>query len=200
MGQLQTAPTNSTCALNNCRLIINNTGNYGANTNSPTAGLNVYSTSQTAGGAVTITPPSTTVTLGTYTVGTSPNCTQPTSSKFTLSSGVLFANASTDQDVYISDTPVTYLCDSSAHTLTRYWGYTINETQPTDPTISPLSTAQSAVLANNISSCSLNGSSGVFYSNSSTNVNGVVSLILNFQTSDSQTTTLMQQIQVKNPL
>jgi MSHA biogenesis protein MshO len=54
--------------------------------------------------------------------------------------------------------PVTYVCSPVAGgaggTLTRYWGYAIQPAQPVEANAAPLSTASSALLATNVSSCS----------------------------------------------
>jgi MSHA biogenesis protein MshO len=45
--------------------------------------------------------------------------------------------------------PVTYACDLSAHTLTRFWGYAMNAAQPT-----AFAGASSALIADNVIDCS----------------------------------------------
>lgn len=53
----------------------------------------------------------------------------------------------------IVNTPVTYECNPSAGTLTRYWDYSIPVGQPNNSAAAPLSTASSAVLASHVGSC-----------------------------------------------
>ena len=53
------------------------------------------------------------------------------------------------------DTPVTYLCDTTANTLSRYDGYAIVGAQPTDPSASPLSGAASALVSNRLAGCAI---------------------------------------------
>lgn len=183
LGLFNTAPSNTTCAANSCRLIVDNTGTYGANTDSPTAGLNVYSTVATGGGAVTITPTTTTVAFG----------TSGSQAQLTLNNPVLFANVSPAQLLYVSDTPVSYVCDTAAQTLNRYWGYAITSVQGTDPTVSPLSTATMAPLANNVTGCTFS------YIPATSTTFGIVNLTLTFLFK-SQQITLMRQITVSNPL
>jgi hypothetical protein len=134
---------------------------------------------------VTITPAGTTVSFST--VGSE--------SQMTLSNPVLFANISPHQRVYIADTPVTYICDYSEgqKRLTRYWNYTIAPIQPTDPSASPLSGAQSAPLAKNINHCDF------AYKMGTDSRNGVVNIALSF-TKNAETSTVMEQIEVNNPL
>lgn len=54
----------------------------------------------------------------------------------------------------IVNTPVSYVCNPAAGTLTRYWGYAIQAAQPNDVAAAPFLTAYHALLASNISSCS----------------------------------------------
>jgi MSHA biogenesis protein MshO len=171
LGLFNTAPSNTTCAANNCRLIVDNATDGG-----------VYSTSP-----VVITPSSTTVTFGT--VGGPP----ATQAELTLNNPVLFANPSPAQLLYVSDTPVSYVCDVGAQTLNRYWGYAITSVQGTDPTISPLSSATTAPLANNVTACTFS------YTPATSTAFGIVNLVMSFMV-QSQKITLMRQITVSNPL
>lgn len=58
---------------------------------------------------------------------------------------------------HVVSTPVTYVCSPVAvgtgGTLRRYEGYPIQAAQPADIAVAPLSTASSALLATNVSSC-----------------------------------------------
>lgn len=65
-----------------------------------------------------------------------------------------FAFESPTQRLYLVDTPITYDCDLSGNTLTRYWSYPIASSQPTNPSISPLLGASSSLMNNLIESCS----------------------------------------------
>jgi MSHA biogenesis protein MshO len=53
---------------------------------------------------------------------------------------------------HVVTAPVSYVCDG-AGTLWRYWGYAIQAGQPNNAAAAPLSTANSARLATNVSSC-----------------------------------------------
>jgi MSHA biogenesis protein MshO len=69
----------------------------------------------------------------------------------------------TNRRLYVVTTPISYLCipnatDPSLGTLTRYVGYNISSTQPTDPGAAPLATATSALIASSLSECTLNTS------------------------------------------
>lgn len=70
-----------------------------------------------------------------------------------LADPFLFSRASPRQRLYVIDTPVTYICDTTAQTLTRYWGYAIAATQPEDPAANPLLSGSSALLANDVGGC-----------------------------------------------
>lgn len=57
--------------------------------------------------------------------------------------------------VYAIEPPVSYRCDTTAQTLTRYTGYGFNATQPDPP-----STGTSAVVAKDVSACSFSYTTG----------------------------------------
>jgi len=194
IGFFKFALSNSTCAANSCRVVVYNTG---ANTggaipsDNPSPGQNVYSLSTAPvctncvppPGSRTITPVGTTVTLA----------NGATEGTITLSSGVQFAFASPAQRLQIVDTPVTYICDTSSgvQTMTRYANYTINATQPTDPAVSPLSTATSALLGVNMTGCVFN------YLPGTSTQNGIISLQITLS-SGGESVTLMRQVEVDN--
>lgn len=64
--------------------------------------------------------------------------------------------------IFIVDTPITYICDPAAGTLTRYWNYPIRTAQPTDPAVDPLSdpSAQNALLTSPVSACTFTYTAG----------------------------------------
>jgi MSHA biogenesis protein MshO len=65
------------------------------------------------------------------------------------------ATGSSSNRFQIVSQPVTYVCDPVAGTLTRYWGYSIQGTQPnTVATLNGLTGEQNAKLASNVSACS----------------------------------------------
>lgn len=53
----------------------------------------------------------------------------------------------------VVNTPVSYVCDPVAGTLTRYWNYAIQPNQPSSTLISPLSAASHALVGTNVSNC-----------------------------------------------
>ncbi|HET8552995.1 MAG TPA: prepilin-type N-terminal cleavage/methylation domain-containing protein [Gammaproteobacteria bacterium] len=89
----------------NTRLVIYNVGISGANAYDNT---NV------------ITPASTTVAITADTDET----------RITLSTPFQFTYRSPDQRIYFVDGPVSYVCNTAQHTLTRYSGYRLMATQP----------------------------------------------------------------------
>lgn len=95
-------------------------------------------------------------------------------------------------------TPVTYVCDPVAKTLTRYSGYTINASQPQDVTAVPLSTAtDKALLASGVTACefSYDNSAGSLASQRT----GIVGLSLTMNSTDSGgNIRLFHQVHVDN--
>ena len=86
----------------------------------------------------------------------------------------------------VVDTPVTYICNPGAGTLTRYWGYTIVDPQPNPPT-----GGNNALLATNVSNCTFTYTQGV------TERSGLVSIQLAI-TQDNETVSLYHAVQVSN--
>jgi MSHA biogenesis protein MshO len=97
-----------------------------------------------------ITPAGTTITVS---AGATSN-----QNLVTLNPPFQFAYGSPEKRVYLVSGPVSYLCDTSAGTLTRYSGYPIASTQPTSA--AALSGAASALVAANVASCSFAYSAG----------------------------------------
>lgn len=76
--------------------------------------------------------------------------------QITLAPGHQFAFESPQQRLYVVDTPVTYLCDTVAQTLTRYWNYPVTAAQPTShATLTGLG-ANFALVADHVTSCTFN--------------------------------------------
>jgi MSHA biogenesis protein MshO len=78
----------------------------------------------------------------------------------TLNPPFQFAYGSPEKRVYLVSGPVSYLCDTSAGTLTRYSGYTISSTQPASAAALSSAGAASALVAANVASCSFTYSAG----------------------------------------
>jgi MSHA biogenesis protein MshO len=170
---------------NGYRLVIYNTGAFTGTADSPNAGVNVYSTVTASGpippaGSSVITPSATVVTL-----------TSATNDHVNMNPAMNFGMASPRQRLYVVDTPIGYVCNLTAGTLTRYWGYTIASTQPIDATIAPLNGASSALLAKNVSNC-------VFTYNPGTSArNGVLGVNITI-TRNSESAQLYYQINSNN--
>ncbi len=71
----------------------------------------------------------------------------------TFSSSYDFQFSSPRQRLYVVDTPVSYLCNLGAETITRYQSYAIAAAQPTNPGIAPLNTASNALVTNRVAAC-----------------------------------------------
>lgn len=112
----------------------------------------------------------------------------PTGSVSTIqiTSSSVFPADSPSHRFQVVETPVSYICNLTDGTLTRYWGYTIVGTQPVPPTAS-----SSALLARNVSAC-------VFtYAPGFTASNGLVTLRLSI-TEAGETVTLYHEVHVSN--
>jgi MSHA biogenesis protein MshO len=91
--------------------------------------------------------------------------------------------------------PVTYRCSSSSQTLTRYWGYTISESQPASPTA--LSSGSSALIASGVTQCQFQYQTTAAQTNALLEVN----ISLGAQSTDTGkggTVGLFQQVHVDN--
>ena len=115
--------------------------------------------------------------------------------QITLNSAFQFdasGNGSPGRRFYIATTPVSYVCDTSAGTLTRIGGYAIASSQPTNPAAAPLSTApEQTLISDLVAACDFDYTPGT---NTSTGLL-VVELTL---TLDGESIQLLHQIQVSN--
>jgi MSHA biogenesis protein MshO len=100
----------------------------------------------------------------------------------------------------IVTTPVTYACDPAAGTLTRYWDYPIQQTQPNDAVAAPLSNAPGrALLATGVTGCTF--SYDQVAGNLSNQRSGLIGLGLTLRApanANSGAVTLFQQVHVDN--
>ena len=128
-----------------------------------------------------ITPAGTTITVS---AGATSN-----QNLVTLNPPFQFAYGSPEKRVYLVSGPVTYLCDTSAGTLTRYSGYAISSTQPTSA--AALSGGASALVAANVASCSFTYSAGTAQRNA------LATLSLNIAQSG-ESVQLLNEVQVVN--
>ncbi len=113
-------------------------------------GSSVYSDAASGTNPGSITPSGTTITISDDT----------DEENLTLDSSFTFAMQSPTQRVFVVEGPITYLCDTSAGTLTRYSGYSIASTQPSDPSLAPLSTATASLVSNEVESCTFTYAAG----------------------------------------
>ncbi len=122
------------------RLVIYNQGVTGAD---------AYEDASLAGGPYVITNPAVTgFTVAPDASGDEHQITPGAGQNF------YFRYASPSQRVYVVDTPVTYLCSPGANgTITRYWGYAINASQPTDAAVAPLASGSNQMLTKPVTAC-----------------------------------------------
>jgi MSHA biogenesis protein MshO len=130
-----------------------------------------------------ITPPATTITIA---AGATPNA-----QLVTLNPAFQFSFGSPQKRVYLVSGPVSYLCDTSISSVTRYSGYTINATQPTSAASLSAAGATAGVVATNVAGCQFTYASGT-----SKRV-GMASLLLQMA-SNGQQVQLLQQTHVVN--
>jgi len=93
--------------------------------------------------------------------------------------------------VYLVSGPVSYLCDPTAGTLTRYSGYAIASAQPTSGAALTAAGASAALVAAGISSCSFTYSAGTAQRNA------LATLTLGISNSG-ETVRLLHEVQVAN--
>ena len=157
----------------------------------------VYSAS---GSPAVMTPSATTISLTTVTgggatpgaCGTSSGANTSNRHHVTLSAGHQFSTASSRQRVFVVQMPATYICNFSTGTLTRYAGYAIQASQPTDGSSAPLSTAPAiGRVTGDVSACSITTTTADVQSRS------VLTLILAL-TSSGESVQLLSQVQVDN--
>ncbi|CAN5905359.1 type II secretion system protein [soil metagenome] len=98
---------------------------------------------------------------------------------------------SPNHSFHVVDTPVSYICDFVAGTLTRYSGYAIPPIQPTPPT----GALRTALLAQNVSACAFTYLSGA--PSGVTERSSLVAIRLSLRQS-SETATLYHEVHVTN--
>lgn len=106
-------------------------------------------------------------------------------SKVNLNPNKQFPRSSPFQRFFIVDGPVSYVCNMSDNTLTRYSGYSIAVNQSASPGGTP------ALMANNVSACNFT------YQPGTSQRAGLVTLRLQI-TEDGESVTLLHQIHVEN--
>lgn len=135
---LGTFPNAATLTTPGIRLVINNRG---------TAGNDVYADAGGGSGAEgVITSTATSIGITTSGVG---------NHRITLNPPYDFKGDSPNQRVYVVTVPVSYLCNTAAGTLTRYYNYPITATQPTTSADFTGLGATSALVADRVTACSV---------------------------------------------
>lgn len=92
----------------------------------------------------------------------------------------------------VVSTPVTYACNLTTGALTRYSGYGIQASQPSQPESAPLSSATQGLLASGITVCNFN------YATLANVRSALVGITLGMQRTGSGTVTLFHQVHVDN--
>lgn len=134
-----------------------------------------------------ITPPGTQITIST---GATANA-----QLVTLSQPFQFAWGSPNKRVYLVSGPVSYLCDTSAGTLTRYTGYSISLTQPSSAAALLAAGASAGSVATNVATNA--GACGFVYAPGTAARVGMATLSLQL-TSGGQSVQLLQQVHLVN--
>ncbi len=125
------------------RLVINNQG---------TGAYNVYSDASSSVGTESIITPATGMTISV----TSATCPASGFDHITMTPGHNFRNTqSPNRRVYVVTTALSYLCDTTAGTLTRYYNYAITATQPTTAADFTALNASSAAVTDRLTACSV---------------------------------------------
>ncbi len=100
--------------------------------------------------------------VNTITATTAPQPPNAPIDRVHLNPGVTFVADSPAHRVFVVSGPVAYLCDQTAQTLTRYWGYPISATPGAHDSAAKMlaAGAQSARVAQNITSCTFSTTMG----------------------------------------
>lgn len=132
-----------------------------------------------------ITPPGTQINIDTDAIAGEDNVT--------LSPAFQFAYGSPARRIFLVDGPLSYLCDLSAGTLTRYWGYSITGSQSNRDSAAELvaAGASDTLVADHVSACS------IAYAPGTSQRAGLVTLQLAV-TDTAETISLLRQVHVNN--
>lgn len=171
-------------ARSDLRLVIYNVGENNGGSNSPTAGANVWALAFAAGpfppaGSHVITPLGNSITFG----------NNGAEGHITLAVAHQFAFSSPRQRIYVVDTPISYLCDTSAQTIRRFSGYTPSVSQATTP--GGFSGGQDDLLTNQVTACDIR------YDPGTATRSGLVTIAITISDGSEQIR-LLQQIGVNN--
>ena len=113
--------------------------------------------------------------------------------RITLNPAFQFAFPSPRQRMYLIDTPVSFLCDTAASTLTRYSGYAITSNQADRDTAAELLAAggTAALMSDNLTACTFT------YTPGTAQRAGLVSISLTVG-QDGENIVLLQQVHIDN--
>ncbi|MCH8073266.1 MAG: type II secretion system protein [Proteobacteria bacterium] len=113
--------------------------------------------------------------------------------RITLNPAFQFAFPSPRQRMYLIDTPVSFLCDTAAGTLTRYSGYAITSSQADRDTAAELLAAggTAALMSDNLTACTFT------YTPGTAQRAGLVSISLTVG-QDGENIVLLQQVHIDN--
>ena len=134
-------------------------------------------------GANVITPPGTSITIS---AGATANA-----NLVTISPGFRFAWGSPNKRIYLLSGPVSYLCDTATHTLTRYSGYPIAASQVLSAATLLASGASAARVAADVNGCAFSYTAGTAQRNA------LATLTLQLANSG-ESIQLLQQVQLAN--
>jgi MSHA biogenesis protein MshO len=109
----------------------------------------------------------------------------------TMSPGFQFAYGSPQKRVYLVSGPVSYLCDTSAGTLTRYSGYSITSSQSASAAALTAAGATASQVTGDVASCTFTYNSGT------ASRNALVELSMQFSNSG-ETVQLLYEVQLVN--
>ncbi|MBI3574817.1 MAG: prepilin-type N-terminal cleavage/methylation domain-containing protein [Gammaproteobacteria bacterium] len=109
----------------------------------------------------------------------------------TLGTAHKFGSDSPNQRLFVVTTPVSYLCDTSAGTLTRYYNYPIAATQPTTTAAFTALNASSALVTDHVSTCTMTTTT------SDVKNRGLATLTLGLS-DEGETIKLVHQVQLDN--
>ena len=166
------------------QLVIYNIGLVNGGT--PVAGSNVYAAASSStfppSGSHVISPAGTSLSVSTDSAG----------DFVTLGSSFQFAFASPASRFYVVKGALTYGCNLSDGKITRYSGYALQTSQPSNASTAPLSTAPSkATLINNVTACSFS------YSTGSAQRSGLLTILIRIA-DQGEIIELMHQVHVNN--
>ncbi len=177
------AITPSSTPYTNFRIVINNLGTLGFDAY---AGTTINALGNTTG---VITPAGLGITI---TNNAGANCPTTGDQHIRFSAAHAFLDLSPHQRFYVIDKPISYLCDQTSGTLTRYANYPIQASQPaTAAVLNGLAGVTSALVTGSVTACSI--------TSTSTNVRdrGLATLALTLS-KDGETIRLIHQVQLDN--